>query len=1054
MRSPGQRSRAHSSASSLGTSSSSNRSGRGRRWLSALGGAALLGALFPATALVGADPVDPADRFEAVPSSGEFTPAFRPFGLDATQPVTVVVELSGDSVAVRKAKAPGKKISHEQKEAAESELKAKQDSLTDAIGSRGGKVLAQYQDALNGIKVEIPQDQVRALAGLPNVTRIRPVGRFELDNTTSVPFIGAPQVWAGVNGPRGEGIKIGIIDTGIDYTHANFGGPGTALAFQQAKAHNTEPADPALLGPNAPKVKGGTDLVGDDYNASSDDPARRVPHPSPNPLDCNGHGSHVAGTAAGFGVTAAGKTYPGPYDASTLNQSFAIGPGVAPKADLFAIRVFGCEGSTNVVVDAIDWAVGHEMDVINMSLGRGYGTADDASAVASENAAKAGLLVVASAGNSGAAPYITGSPATGNGAISVAAIDANPSFPGATLALSTGKKLTVQNSNAATFSDGRTLPVLVLRTAGGGVSLGCKDGDFADPGIAGKLVVTRRGDCARVDRAIFGQKHGAAAVAMINTDPNFPPFEGPIPGVTIPFFGVRGVLGGASDGDTLVTANRGTATLANTSLTNPGFRGFAGFTSGGPRGGDSALKPDISAPGVSTNSTASGTGNGARRLSGTSMAAPHVAGVAALAKQAHPGWDAADVRAAIVNTGDPTKLAGYRTSRGGSGLVQPIPATRTSAVAVVDDDGATNLSFGFAEFRRDFTGDRSFEVRNHGQSPATFNLSVTKDGGSEHSAVLEQSSVTVEPGGAASVEVTLTVPAATVGDSRTFREVSGVISLAPVGGANGGATLRVPYYVVPRARSNVRTELDDELSGERPSGTATVSNADTAVAGTANFFAWGLTGEKQDLGSVDLRAVGVQASDSSRFGRMLVFAVNTHARWSSASVNEFDVLVDSTGSGGPPDLLLVGADLGLLTEGSFNGQMVTAVFDLKTGRGRLLFFANAPTDGSTILLPLRASDLKLSPANPRFTYSAQAFGLLAGTRSVIPGPASFNAFNPAISQGQSVEVAPNSAAAIAVSIDPTEFTLTPPLGLMVVALDNAAGGTQAQLIRVEKEDRP
>ncbi|MEJ1965404.1 MAG: S8 family serine peptidase [Gammaproteobacteria bacterium] len=80
---------------------------------------------------------------------------------------------------------------------------------------------------------------------------------------------------------------------------------------------------------------------------------------------------------------------------------------MAPKADLYAVRVFGCEGSTNVVVDAIDWAIAHDMDVINMSLGSDYGSADDADAVEVDNAARAGVVVISSAGNAGPAPYIT-----------------------------------------------------------------------------------------------------------------------------------------------------------------------------------------------------------------------------------------------------------------------------------------------------------------------------------------------------------------------------------------------------------------------------------------------------------------------------------------------------------------------------------------------------------------------------------------------------------------------------------------------------------------------
>src|SRR5439155_19622542 len=127
-----------------------------------------------------------------------------------------------------------------------------------------------------------------------------------------------------------------------------------------------------------------------------------------------------------------------PYNDLTLAapDNFSIGPGVAPKADLYALRVFGCEGPTNATVDAIDWAVDNDMDVINMSLGSTFGSKDDPSAVAATNADKAGVIVVASAGNAGPSPYVIGSPSTADGAISVAANDPYPTFPGAMLSFS------------------------------------------------------------------------------------------------------------------------------------------------------------------------------------------------------------------------------------------------------------------------------------------------------------------------------------------------------------------------------------------------------------------------------------------------------------------------------------------------------------------------------------------------------------------------------------------------------------------------------------------
>ena len=197
-----------------------------------------------------------------------------------------------------------------EKDAVKAARKNDQNAVMAQITAAGGKVLGTFQSALNGIKVQIASNQVDALRNIPGVVGVKSVNRYDRDNVIGVPRVQAPAVWAGIPAFQGEGIKIAVIDTGIDYTHANFKGPGTVAAYAAAKAAGTGPADPTLFGPAAPRVKGGTDLVGDDYNADPTDPAYQpIPHPDPNPLDCDedvGHGSHVAGTAAGNGVLSLG----------------------------------------------------------------------------------------------------------------------------------------------------------------------------------------------------------------------------------------------------------------------------------------------------------------------------------------------------------------------------------------------------------------------------------------------------------------------------------------------------------------------------------------------------------------------------------------------------------------------------------------------------------------------------------------------------------------------------------------------------------------------------
>jgi subtilisin family serine protease len=1021
--------------------------------------------------------------------AGLVTPVWTPLGVSKA-PVTVVVQLAGDSVAEQQGNA-GRKLDRSEKDRIKGQLKSQQDGLRGSIESLGGTVVASYQAAYNGIKVRIARDRARELAALPGVVAVRPLQLMEPDNVRGVPLIGTPPVWQSL-GLHGEGVKIAIIDTGIDYTHANFGGPGTSAAYTAAHAKETLPADPGLFGPSAPRIKGGIDLVGDSYNASPSDPLtyQPIPHPDPNPLDCNGHGSHVAGTTAGSGVISAGTTYTGPYNASTLAApgNFNIGPGVAPKADLYAVRVFGCQGSTDVTVDAIEWAVDNDMDVINMSLGSPFGSKDEPSAVASTNAAKAGVIVVASAGNSGPNQYITGSPATADGAIAVAANDPWPQLPAATIKLSSTVTVTAINANGYAFpSIPLAFTVKVIKdnpaTTTIDESLGCSIADFGGPLPRNTIAVVNRGTCARVAKAIFGQQAGAAAVVMMNNAAGLPPFEGSITSnpddgkpytVTIPFLGVAQV-----DGPRLSAADGGATTVAGAFITNGNYTGFASFTSGGPRIGDSSLKPDIAAPGVSIISTGMGTGNAAATISGTSMSSPHVAGVAALTRQAHPTWTVEDIKAAIVNTGRPSGVLGYRTSRAGTGLAQPAGSTATQVVAVAKGGKfAASLNFGFEELAANFSKTKEIVLRNRGPSAATFNVAQARASGRPHSVSFSKTSVTVPAHGEAQVSVTLAVPAATAGTSNgaglSFREVAGLVELTPSGADNAGVALRVPYYLVPRAQSGVATTIGT-LSGTNPSTTATVTNKNGVIPGDADFYAWGIvdkpfTGQTGNNGgnnedpenpSNDVRAIGVQSFEWDLTTQLLVFAVNTYNRWSNASTNEFDIYVDVDGDG-QDDYIIVGLDLGAVLSGSFNGRMGSFVFSTRSKGASIEFLASAPTDSSTALLPVLSSQLCregepcLSASHPRLTYHAESFDLLSGWNKVVAGSAKYNAWSSAISFRQGVieggfaTVAPGATdATVSISVNSAESKLTPALGVMVVTLDNKSGADEAQLILVD-----
>src|SRR5438876_1975111 len=210
----------------------------------------------------------------------------------------VVVQLKAAPVATRQAAAlaVGRTLNKTERATIRAELKHSQDALRSKITALGGRVLGQYQDAINGIKVRINLRQTAKLRALPGVTSVDELPTYKVENVHGVPYISGPLAW-GQTGKTGTGVKVGIIDTGIDYYHANFGGSGNPADF--AADDGLTIGTPAF--PNA-KVAGGYDFVGDDYNAAA--PAgspKLIPHPDPDPLDCFGHGSHVAGTAAGDG---------------------------------------------------------------------------------------------------------------------------------------------------------------------------------------------------------------------------------------------------------------------------------------------------------------------------------------------------------------------------------------------------------------------------------------------------------------------------------------------------------------------------------------------------------------------------------------------------------------------------------------------------------------------------------------------------------------------------------------------------------------------------------
>src|SRR5262249_40678026 len=196
---------------------------------------------------------------------------------------------------------------------------------------------------------------------------------------------------------------------------------------------------------------------------------------------------------------------------------------------------------------------------------------------------------------------------------------------------------------------------------------------------------------------------------------------------------------------------------------------------------------------------------------------------------------------------------------------------------------------------------------------------------------------------------------------------AGLVTFTPTSNSNHGYTLRVPYYLVPRVTANVDAKLS--LKAKAVQGVVALTNQGSPITASADFYAWGLLGQNDGLGRFDLHAAGVQSFDSGLGDQAIVFAINTYKGWSTAELQEFDVLIDVDGDGNA-DYDVFSVDIGRLIPPSRlpTGEMVAAILNLKTNQIAVDFDATAPTNSSTILLPVLAGDIGITAANPRFTY--------------------------------------------------------------------------------------
>jgi len=1007
-----------------------------RVFASGLALASILGVTAAASAQEPAPPsktLQTVGRFQqrAIPKTARVSGVLAHAEQDALVFATVVFD--GESVTSAHARAQRLGLRFD-KASTERQLTAQQNTMLPLLRAAGATVRTTVHTALNAATVQVKVKDIAALAAITGVSQVHVSQKIHRFNGASATYTGVPQAWD-TSGLTGAGMTIGILDDGIDYYHADFGGSGVPADYASD--------DPTILEPGSfptAKVVGGYDFVGDNYDAGADQPGETdIPVPDPDPLGCGEHGTHVSGTAAGEGVLSDGTTFTGPYDATTITDNdFNVAPGSAPEASIRMYKVFGCDGSVNddVLLNAIDAAVSDGVDVISMSLGGAWGTADDPIALALDNASSEGILSVVAAGNEGPSAYLVGGPSTADTVLSVAAIDvSSATLPG--VDISGDITYTGQNSNAYDFAgNGPVTGELV------DVGLGCAVSDFL-PAV-GKIAVTHRGGCNRVDFAINGSTAGVAGIIFVNNAEGFPPIEGPIAGADVPFVGVTGEDAALFADGAVVTLDQGA------DIANPAYTMFASFTSNGPRQ-DSAAKPDISAPGVSILSAGRGTGDEGILLSGTSMATPHTSGIAILVRQAHPSWTPAQIKGALMSSADPDGVGNFNVVRGGAGVVSAPDAVDAKA-SLVTSDGRDSLSFGFRQLTGGYVAARSFTIVNKSASAITYDMSAEVDSlGTALTVTFNPATVTVPAGHTRSVSVSLKIPDPenlpeadwdTGGDLAT---VSGLVWATPRTTSVGVSALKTPLVLVPYGVSDIRAV--GTTNGLAPTGgsqtvkSIKVSN-DGVHYGNYDTYQWGVTDPQGDIevqgqNIPDIRDIGVQQFPvdlQSGPDEMVVFAISTNNRIATQTTGEYDLYIDANYDESF-DYVLVGIDNGLFTSGSPDGRMASFLIDLSDFSIVDVWDAYAPANGSVVELPFLLSDL---PSDTPWAYALETYSV---TSNLPPDDSDFGAYdtgNPAVTNADYDYLDPHTSAMIPVSVNPTAAADQFALGWLVVSVDDSA----------------
>ncbi len=691
--------------------------------------------------------------------------------------------------------------------AAVSRLRSAHGPVKAELQRRGIRITGEVHNVLNAIFVAADPAQAGQLNSIPGVRSVTRMPRYRLQLDAAEQLISVPAAWGelGGIGNAGAGIKIAIIDTGIDNTHPAFqdstlippdGFPRCDVTSNCAFTNNKIIVARSYVSLVAAGT--GTDPAAD---SRPDDYSAR---------DRVGHGTAVA-------MAAAGVTVYGPADTIT---------GVAPQAFLGSYKVFGSPGvndftTGDAIIQAIDDAFSDGMNIASISLG-GAATsapASDPEVSAVETATSGGMLVVVAAGNDGSTGSITPtlgsvtSPADAPDAIAVAATTNSHMFANNFIVSGLGNFESIFGTGpvpATTFSG----PLSDVASVGDPLACSAVPANS----LTGTIALVQRGTCTFLVKVQNVEAAGAIGVTFINNaGDDTLVVAGGLNGVTM----IPSAFVGYDDGQTIRTFLK-TNPTATTSI-NPNLAVFpvatynqvANFSSVGPVLGTGALKPDVAAVGTNLylaaqNYDPNGDLYSANRFTvsqGTSFATPQVSGVAALVMQAHPGLKPAQVKSAIVNTATQDVVASVLAV--GAGKADAAAAVATNLVA-----SPASVSFGL--IKSVLPSAQTVQLTNIGTSSLTLALSVNlKTAETNAHLSISPSSLTIGAGQTNSFNVSLSGSAPSAGG------YEGLITIA--GAAN---PMVIPFYYV--AGDGVPYDIVS-IAGDGDTGITGQSNSEGAL---------------------------------------------------------------------------------------------------------------------------------------------------------------------------------------------------------------------------------